>query len=47
VFGLFGATERTLAVLARLAADAPGFVLELGDDAGEVARAVAALAETA
>jgi hypothetical protein len=47
VFGLFGATEETLPVLARLAADVPGFVLELGDDVGEVAHAVAALADTA
>ena len=47
VFGLFGATEGTLPVLARLASGVPGFVLELGDDAGEVANAVAALTDTA
>ena len=47
VFGLFGATEGTLPLLARLASGVPGFVLELGDDAGEVANAVAALTDTA
>jgi hypothetical protein len=34
-------------VLGHLAADVPGFVLELGDDVGEVAHAVAGLADTA
>jgi hypothetical protein len=47
VFGLFGATEQTLSVLARLADDAPGYVLELSEDADEVAGAVAALADAA
>jgi hypothetical protein len=46
VFGLFGATENTLSVLARVAEDVPGFVLELGDDVDEVADAVAGLANT-
>lgn len=45
VFGLFGATTHTLAVLARLAQDVPGYVLELGDDVDEVAGAVAMLAD--
>jgi hypothetical protein len=44
IFGLFGATSRTLSLLARLAEDIPGYVLELGADAGEVADAVATLA---
>jgi hypothetical protein len=47
VFGLFGATARTLPVLARLAADVPGYVLELSNDVDEVAGAVAALADAA
>ena len=47
VFGLFGATGQTLSVLARLAADVPGYVLELSDDVEEVAGAVAALADAA
>lgn len=46
VFGLFGATERTLCVLARVAESVPGFVLELGDDVDEVADAVAGLLDS-
>jgi hypothetical protein len=45
VFGLFGATTHTLSVLARLAEDVPGYVLEIGDDVDEVADAVATLAD--
>jgi hypothetical protein len=47
VFGLFGATARTMPVLAGLAEDVPGYVLELSDDVHEVAGAVAALADPA
>ncbi len=43
VFGLFGATQHTLCLLARVAECVPGFVLELGDDADEIADAVAGL----
>jgi hypothetical protein len=47
VFGLFGATPGTLPVLARLATEVPGYVLELGEDVDEVVDAVAALADAA
>jgi hypothetical protein len=46
VFGLFGATERTLCRLARVAESVPGFVLELGDDIDEVADTVAGLVDS-
>jgi hypothetical protein len=47
VFGLFGATARTLPLLAGLAAEVPGYILELSNDVDEVAGAVAALADAA
>jgi len=47
VFGLFGATPETLPVLARLATEVPGYVLELGEDVDELVDAVAELADAA
>jgi hypothetical protein len=47
VFGLFGATPGTLSALARLAAEVPGYVVEVGDDRDEVVDAVASLAVAA
>jgi len=47
VFGLFGATSQTLPVLAQVAAEVPGFTLEVGDDLDAVTDEVAGLAEAA